>query len=127
MRKPSSISDLHRRVGGLEARVDSLEGNTTSNTERITTLEITTNKVLTELEKSSSTLDRIEKSLAIVEQITDVKDALTLVGGMVAKFIKVLKYLVMSSAFLYAAYTLFKTGDVAGAVEYVKQFFDLGF
>lgn len=127
MRKPSSISDLHRRVGGLEARVDSLEGNTTSNTERITTLEITTNKVLTELEKSSSTLDRIEKSLAIVEQITDVKDALTLVGGMLAKFIKVLKYLVMSGAFLYAAYTLFKTGDVAGAVEYVKQFFALGF
>lgn len=127
MRKPSSISDLHRRVGGLEARVDSLEGNTTSNTERITTLEITTNKVLTELEKSSSTLDRIEKSLAIVEQITDVKDALTLVGGMVAKFIKVLKYLAMSGTFLYAAYTLFKTGDVAGAVEYVKQFFDLGF
>ena len=104
-----------------------LERNTTSNTERITTLEITTNKVLTELEKSSSTLDRIEKSLAIVEQITDVKDALTLVGGMVAKFIKVLKYLVMSGAFLYAAYILFKTGDVAGAVEYVKQFFALGF
>ena len=46
---------------------------------------------------------------------------------MVVRFIKVLKYLVMSSVFLYAAYTLFKTGDVAGAVEYVKQFFALGF
>lgn len=46
---------------------------------------------------------------------------------MVTKFIKVLKYLVMSGAFLYAAYTLFKTGDVAGAVGYVKQFFALGF
>ena len=45
---------------------------------------------------------------------------------MVAKFIKVLKYLVMSGALLYAAYTLFKTGDVAGAVEYVKQWFTLG-
>ena len=127
MRKPSGVVDLHRRVGGLEARVNSLEGNTNSNTERITTLEITTNKVLTELEKSGSTLDRIEKSLEIVEQITEVKDALTLVGGMVTKFIKVLKYLVMSGAFLYAAYILFKTGDVAGAVEYVKQFFALGF
>ena len=62
MRKPSSISDLHRRVGGLEARVDSLAGSTNSNTDRITTLEITSTKVLTELEKSSSTLDRIEKS-----------------------------------------------------------------
>lgn len=126
MRKPSSISDLHRRVGGLEARVDSLEGSTDSNTERITTLEITTTKVLTELEKSSSTLDRIEKSLAIVEQITDVKDALTLVGSMVAKLVKGLKYLMMSGVLLYAAYSVFKTGDIASAVEYIREFFNLG-
>ena len=126
MRKPSSISDLHRRVGGLEARVDSLEGNTNSNTDRITTLEITSTKVLTELEKSSSTLDRIEKSLTIVEQITDVKDALTLVGSMVAKLVKGLKYLMMSVVLLYAAYSVFKTGDIAGAVEYIREFFNLG-
>ena len=126
MRKPSSISDLHSRVGGLEARVDSLEGSTNSNIERITTLEITTTKVLTELEKSSSTLDRIEKSLAIVEQITDVKDALTLVGSMVAKLVKGLKYLMMSAVLLYAAYSVFKTGDIAGAVEYIREFFNLG-
>lgn len=127
MRKPSGVADLHRRVGGLEARVNTLEGNTTSNTERITTLEITTTKVLSELEKSGSTLDRIEESLKLVEQISDIKEAMTLIGGIMAKVVKGIKFIVMSGALLYAAYVTFKTGDIAAGVEYVKQWFSLGY
>lgn len=126
MVRPTGVSDLYRRVGGMETRLDMLEGNSIEHAKDIQELKVTTAKICGELENTSSSLSRIEESLKVVEQITEVKEALVLMGGIVAKAIKVIKFIVLSCALLYAAYSMFKAGDVNSAVEYIREFFDLG-
>lgn len=126
MRKPSSITDLYRRVGGMESRLDTLEGSSEVHAKDIQDLKVTTTKICGELENTSSSLSRIENSLKVVEQITEVKEALMLMGGIVAKVVRFIKFIVLSGALLYAAYATVQTGDIATALEYVKEFFALG-
>ena len=126
MVRPTGVTDLYRRVGGMESRLDTLEGYSMEHAKDIQELKVTTAKICGELENTSSSLSRIEESLKVVEQITEVKEALVLMGGIVAKAIKVIKFIVLSCALLYAAYSTFKAGDVNSAVEYIREFFDLG-
>ena len=126
MVRPTGVTDLYRRVGGMETRLDTLEGHSIEHAKDIQELKVTTAKICGELENTSSSLSRIEESLKVVEQITEVKEALVLMGGIVAKIVKIIKFIVLSGALLYAAYITFQTGDVTTALEYIREFFNLG-
>lgn len=125
MNRGTGIADLYRRIGGVESRIETLSEDSSTHTGQIRELEITTSKILGELEKTNSALVRMEVSLKIVEEIAYIKKVFVSIGTVMEKTIKVIKIGAMAAALGYAAYTAFNSGDITTALSYLQQLMSL--
>lgn len=117
----SEVTELYRRVGGLESDVRSLTMSTATHAGQIRDLELTSTRILGEIEKNTTTLHSIEKSLEVVAQITEIKNAVVFVGRIMEKVMKGIKYAIVVAALVAAAYTAYRNGDITGAMTYLNQ------